>query len=143
MSIYVEVSAVIDRPVEDVFRIHATEHVTNHPRWDPDVELQQITEGPMGVGTMIKRVNSRSGFPEEGTMEVIEFKPNNLMSMIIKDGPVEMKGTSVYEENGPDQTILTHKIEFFGLDESVDKSTLTNLMEQAIQNHKQYIESEP
>ncbi len=143
MSIYVEVSAVIDRPVEDVFRIHATEHVRNHPRWDPDMELEQITDGPIGVGTMIKRVNSRSGDPVEGTMEVIEFKPNNSMSMIIKDGPVEMKGTSVYEEKGPDQSVLTHKIEFFGLDESVDKSTLINLMEHAIQNHKRFIESQP
>ncbi len=143
MSIYVEVSVVIDRPVEDVFRIHATEHVRNHPRWDPDMELEPITQGPMGVGTVIKRVNSRSGVPVEGTMEVTGFEPNNSMSMIIKDGPVEMKGTSVYEKKGPDQTVLTHKIEFFGLDESVEESDLIKLMEYAIQNHKRFIESAP
>jgi uncharacterized protein YndB with AHSA1/START domain len=143
MSIYVEVSVVIDRPVEDVFRIHATEHVRNHPRWDPDMELEQITQGPMGVGTVIKRVNSRSGVPVEGTMEVTGFEPNNSMSMIIKDGPVEMKGASIYEKKGPDQTVLTHKIEFFGLDESVEKSDLIKLMEYAIQNHKRFIDSEP
>ena len=143
MSIYVEVSVVIDRSVEDVFRIHATEHVRNHPRWDPDMELEQITQGPMGVGTVIKRVNSRSGVPVEGTMEVTGFEPNNSMSMIIKDGPVEMKGASIYEKKGPDQTVLTHKIEFFGLDESVEKSDLIKLMEYAIQNHKRFIDSEP
>jgi hypothetical protein len=60
MSISVEVSEVIERPVEEVFRIHATEHVQNHPRWDPYMQLEQLTEGPLGVGTMIKRINSHS-----------------------------------------------------------------------------------
>ena len=143
MSIYVEVSAVVERPVEDVFRIHATEHVRNHPRWDPDMQLEQITDGPLGVGTMIKRINSRSGMPVEGTMEVVEFEPNKSVGMIIKDGPVEIRAFAVYEAKGPEQTILTLKTEFTGLDESVDKSTLTNQMENAVQNHKRFIESEP
>ena len=52
--------------------------------------------------------------------------------------PVE--GT--YEEKGVDRTVLTHKIEFFWLDDSADESALTNLMEYAIQNHKRFIESE-
>ncbi len=143
MTIHVEVSALIDRPVEDVFRIHAIEHVRNHPRWDPEMKLEQLTEGPMGVGTVIKRVNSRSGVPVEGSMEVTEFKPNSRLGMIIKDGPVVMKGTSVYERKGPDQTVLTHKIEFIGMDEAVDRRDLINMMEYAIQNHKRFIESEP
>lgn len=143
MSIYVEVSAVVERPVEDVFRIHATEHVRNHPRWDPYMQLEQITDGPLGVGTMIKRINSRSGMPVEGTMEVVEFEPNKSIGMIIKDGPVEIRAFAVYEAKGPEQTILTLKTEFTGLDESVDKSTLTNQMENAVQNHKRFIESEP
>ncbi len=143
MSIYVEVSTVIERPVEDVFRIHATEHVRNHPRWDPNMELEQITTGPMSVGTVIKRVNTRSGVPVEGTMEVTEFEPNQSMGMIIKDGPVVMRGTSLYKQKGPGQTVLTHKIEFFGLDDSVDESALKEMMAYAIQNHKRFIESEP
>jgi hypothetical protein len=141
MSTYVEVSTIIDRPVEDVFRIHATEHVHNHPRWDPDMQLELVTDGPIGVGTMIKRINSRSGEPVEGTMEVIEFEPNKSMGMIIKDGPVEMRAFAYYEPASPDQTRYTLKTEFFGLDEPVDESNLTSLMESAIQNHKRFIES--
>lgn len=143
MSITVEVSEVIERPVEDVFRIHATEHVRNHPRWDPYMQLEQLTEGPLGVGTMIKRINSHSGVPVEGTMEVVEYKLNESMGMIIKDGPVEIRGFAFYEAKSPDQTILTLKTEFLGLDESVTKSALTSQMEEAIQNHKRFIESEP
>lgn len=142
MSIYVEVSAVIERPVEDVFRIHATEHVRNHPRWDPNMQLEQLTDGPLGVGTKIKRINSHSGVPVEGTMEVIEFEPNKSMGMIIKDGPVEIHGFAIYEAKGPSQTTYTLRMEFLGIDESVTKSALTSQMEDAIQNHKRFFESE-
>ena len=58
MSVYVEVSAVVDRSVEDVFRMHATEHVRNHPRWDPNMQLEQLTDGPLGVGTKGKHMSS-------------------------------------------------------------------------------------
>lgn len=143
MSISVEVSEVIERSVEEVFRIHATEHVRNHPRWDPNMQLEQITKGPLGVGTMIKRINSHSGVPVEGTMEVVEFESNKSMGMIIKDEPVEIHALAVYEAKGSNQTILTLKTEFLGLDESVTKSALTSQMEDAIQNHKRFIESQP
>ena len=61
MSLAIRVSEVIDRPVEEVFRVHALEHVKNHPRWDPHMRLEQVSDGPIGVGTIIKRVNTRSG----------------------------------------------------------------------------------
>lgn len=142
MSIYVEVSAVIEKPVAEVFRIHAAEHVENHPRWDPKMQLEQITDGPFGVGTILKRINSRSGEPVEGTMEVIEYELNESFGMIIKDGPNEMRGRTLYESKGANQTVMTHQIEFFGIDKTADKNILTNLMETAINNHKRYIEDE-
>jgi hypothetical protein len=59
----VEVSTTIDRPVGVVWRFWAVEHVRNHPRWDPDMELEQISEGLMGLGTRIRRRNVRWGTP--------------------------------------------------------------------------------
>ena len=82
MSVQLQVSQVIDRPVAKVFHFLADEHVRNHPRWDPDMELEQISEGPIGVGTMIRRRNSHSGTPVEGTMEVVEFEPNRVMGTL-------------------------------------------------------------
>jgi hypothetical protein len=143
MPIYIEVSALVERPVEDVFRIHAAEHVQNHPRWDPYIQLEQISKGPLEVGTMIKRINSHSGVPVKGTMEVIQFEPDKSLGMLIKEGHVELSSIAFYEAKGPDQTVLTLKTEFFGLDESVDENALTSQMESAVQNHKQFIESEP
>ncbi|MCD6031898.1 MAG: polyketide cyclase [Thermomicrobiales bacterium] len=76
MSVKVQASQVIDRRVAEVFHFFAVEHVRNHPRWDPFMRLEQISDGPFGVGTVIKRINSRSGTPVEGPMEVVEFEPD-------------------------------------------------------------------
>ncbi len=87
MSVRVQVSEVIDRPVAEVFHFYAHDHVRNHPRWNLDLELDQVSEGPIGIGTLIRRRNRHSGTPVEGTMEVVEFEPNRAMGVIIHDGP--------------------------------------------------------
>ena len=46
----IEVSAVIDRPVEDVFAFMSNPE--NDPQWQSDTAETKITsQGPMGVGT--------------------------------------------------------------------------------------------
>lgn len=75
----VEVTTVVDRPVATVWDWYAVHHVENHPRWDPDMEMEQISEGPIGVGTVIKRHVSRFGNTTEGTMEILEFEPEKAM----------------------------------------------------------------
>jgi hypothetical protein len=92
MSVTIRVSEVIERPVAEVFRLHALEHVRNHPRWDPHMQLEQVSDGPIGVGTIIKRVNTHSGTRVEGPMEIVEFEPSQAMGMVIHDGRLEMKG---------------------------------------------------
>lgn len=71
----IAVSTVIDRPLAGVWRWYAIEHVRNHPRWDPDMELEQISEGPIGLGTRIRRRNRHFGEPIEGEMEIVEWEP--------------------------------------------------------------------
>jgi hypothetical protein len=39
MAVKVDLSEEIERPVEVVFRWYADDHVRNHPRWDPNIEL--------------------------------------------------------------------------------------------------------
>jgi hypothetical protein len=76
-NVKVEVSQTIDRPVATVFGFYAHDHVRNHPRWDPKMELEQVTDGPIGVGTVIRRRNTHFGDPVDGTMEVTEFEENH------------------------------------------------------------------
>jgi len=142
MSVQLQVSQVIDQSVEMVFRFCAIEHVRNHPRWDPDIELEQVSEGPVGVGTIIRRRNSRSSTPVDGTMEVVEFEPNRKMGVVIHDGPVQMRGWLTFEAVGDNRTTVTSGAELPGMDESMDESFLTSRMERSVRNMKQLIESE-
>jgi len=143
MSVQLQVSYVIDRPLAKVFHFMATEHVRNHPRWDPDIELEQISDGPIGVGTMIRRRNSRSGTPVEGTMEVVEFEPNRAFGTLIHDGPVEMRGRVLFEAVSENQTKVTTIVDLPGMDEAMDTSFLNSRLERSSQNIKQLTESEP
>jgi uncharacterized protein YndB with AHSA1/START domain len=138
-----EVSQVIDRPLEKVFDFVARQHVRNHPRWDPDIELEQISEGPLGLGTMIRRRNRRSGTPVEGTMEVVEFEPDRAFATIIHDGPVEIRGRMTFEAVDQSHTRLTTFFEMHGVDESrIDRAFMMERLEHSGRLRKELIESE-
>lgn len=143
MTVQIQVSQVIDRSIDKVFSFFAREHVRNHPRWDPDIELWLDADAPLQVGTIIHRRNRRSGTPVEGTMEVVEFEPDRVFATVIHDGPVEIRGRTLFEAADEHQTQLTMNVELPGMDESMDTSFLTSRMERSIQNIKQLIESEP
>ena len=141
MPVSVQVSEVIHRPVAEVFHFYAHEHVRNHPRWDPDMQLEQVSEGPIGVGTIIHRINTHSGTPVEGTMEIVELEPNRGMGVMIHDGPSETRGRVTFKAEGQGRTALTISAEFADLDESME-SMITSLVERSARNIKQLIESE-
>ena len=141
MSLRVQVSEVIERPVSEVFHILAQEHVRNHPRWDPQMHLEQVSPGPIGVGTIIRRRHTHSGTPVEGTMEVVEFEPDRTFGTVIQDGPAEMRSRVTFQAEGPERTRLTASVEFADLDESMENS-MTSLMEGWARNIKQFVESE-
>ena len=48
MAVRIEVSQEIDRPVSVVFNFYADDHVRNHPRWNPDIELWRDSGEPIG-----------------------------------------------------------------------------------------------
>lgn len=141
MSVRVQVSRVIDRPVADVFQFYASEHVRNHPRWDPDMQLEQVSDGPIGVGTIIRRCHTHSGAPVEGTMEVVEFEPDRAFGVVIHDGPAETRGRVTFEAESQERTTLTISAEFADMDESMESWT-TNLVDRSARNIKRLIESE-
>jgi uncharacterized protein YndB with AHSA1/START domain len=142
MCVRVEVSQVIDRPVADVFRFYAVDHIRNHPRWDPDMELEQMSDGPIGVGTVIRRRNSHSGTPVEGTMEVVEYEPERAFGVVIHDVPVETRGRVTFDPEGQGRTSITISADIRGMDESTDTSLLKSLMERSARNIKDLVESE-
>lgn len=140
MAIRIEVSEQIDRPVPVVFKFFADDHVRNHPRWDPYIELSRDSDEPIGVGTIIRRRNSRSGTPVEGTMQVVEYEPNQAFGMITRDGPMEIPGRATFEDVGEGRTRLTLTAEM-PLDESM-KEPITGSVRQSLTNIKELIEKE-
>jgi hypothetical protein len=141
MTVKIQVAQVIARPQAEVFQFYARDHVHNHSRWDPDMELEQESDGPIGVGTVIRRRNSHSGTPVEGTMEVVEFEPNRAMSVVIHDGPSEVRGRATMEAASHDRTILRINVEIPDMDESADTSLLTSMIERSARKIKELIES--
>lgn len=141
MSRTIQVSKGIDRPAAEVFRFCAREHVRNHPRWDPDMHLEQVSPGPIGVGTIIRRRVTRSGNPVEGTMEIVEFEPNRAFRAVIRDGRTETRGGMTFEAESPERTKLTLHAEFVDMDESLE-GRITGLMERSARNIKHLLESD-
>ena len=142
MPAQIKVSQVIDRPVSTVFHFVAVQHVRNHPRWDPDIELWLDSDTPIAVGTIIHRRNRRSGTPVEGTMEVVEFEPNHTMGTVIRDGPAEMHARMTFEPENERQTRITTIIDIPSMDASMDTSFIISRLERSGRNRKQLIESE-
>jgi hypothetical protein len=142
MGAQIQVSQVVDRPLDKVFHFCADEHVRNHPRWDPDIELWMEPDEPIRVGVIIHRRNRRSGTPVEGTMEVVEYEPNRALGMVIHDGPVVMNGRIIFEALSENQTTITTFFEIPGMDESMDKSFLYSRLERSQRIRKQLIEAE-
>lgn len=141
MAVRVELSEEIDRSVDVVFKWYADDHVRNHPRWDPYMELWLDSEAPIGVGTIIRRRNSRSGKPVEGTMEVTEYERNQILGMLTHDGPMEIRGRATFESVEPELTKLTLNIDIAGLDESM-ATPMTEAIRGSLRKIKELIEVE-
>jgi hypothetical protein len=140
MAVRMEVSQEIDRPVPVVCKFYAKDHVRNHPRWDPDIELWRDSDEPIGLGTIIQRRNSRSGTPVEGTMEVVEYEPNQAFGVVILDGPMEIRGRTTFEEVSKGRTRLTVMAEM-PIDKSM-KERISGLMQRSVRNIKEFVEAE-
>ena len=140
MAVRIEVSEEIDRPVPIVFTFFADDHVRNHPRWDPAIELWRTSDEPIGVGTIIQRRNSRSGTPVEGTMEVVEYEPNRAFGVFTRDGSMEIHGRATFEEVREGRTRLTISA-YMPIDESM-KDRMTGLVQGSLRTIKELIEAE-
>ena len=137
----IEASAAIERPVPVVWEFYAVNHVENHPRWDPSIELEATSDAPMGVGTVIHRRVTRFEKVTEGTMEVIEFDAETAMRVRTQDGPMAIAGWALFEAVAEGETKLTLGGEIPGIDDSVAEQT-RSMMERSATNIKTLIESE-
>ncbi len=137
-----EVSQTIDRPVSTVFQFYAHDHVRNHPRWDRMMELQQLTDGPIRVGTIIRRRNTHFGHPVEGTMEVVEFEENHAFGVRIRDGETETLGRMVCEPLGADRTRIVISVDMPWMTDTAASERLKVMIQGTADNIRPLIEAE-
>lgn len=137
----IEASTVIDRPVAVVWDFYAVHQIENHPRWDPSLELEATSDGPIGVGTVIKRRATRFGTATEGTMEVTEYEPEKVMRVETHDGPMTVHGFARFEALGDHQTRLTIGGDFLDLDDAI-AGQLGPMIERSVATIKSFIETE-
>src|SRR3954462_6230807 len=65
-------SAVIDRPIDEVFAFLADG--TNDPKFSPRVqEIRKTTDGPTGVGTVYESTVKDAGMKSKRTFEITQF----------------------------------------------------------------------
>ena len=135
-------SREIERPPEKVWQFVVVHHVRNHPHWDPRMSLEQVTDGPIGLGTRIRRRHTRTGAPIEGTMEVVDFDPPHAFGVLIRDetpeGSLEVRSRMTLGARGAGRTRLTIEVQLPGPAASMDPS----MLEDSLGRMKELIESE-
>jgi hypothetical protein len=135
-----EHSGIVDRPVSTVWDFVAVHHVENHPRWDPDVELQATSAEPLGPGSVIRRRTHRLGRTTEGTTEIVEFDRERRIEVVTLEGDAEFTGWIEVVAEGPERTRIT-----LGGDMPVDESMaeqILPLMRRSVDTIRDLIEAE-
>jgi hypothetical protein len=137
----ITVSTTIARPIAEVRRWYAVDHVRNHPRWDPEMELEQLSPGPIGLGTRIRRRNRHFDVPIDGEMEIIEWEPEHVMGAQIHDANLDIAGRVTFESLGEATTRLTIEADFPGMDEG-KAQVMRPGMERTARNVRSLMESD-
>lgn len=111
----VEVRVRIGRAVEDVYA-YAT-RVDTMPEWRGDVsEAEQLTDGPLGVGTRIRAGGKALGRPIGFVIEVTELEPGARFGYRPVSGPLRTHNVYTFEsEVGGTLVTLTDDIELSGI----------------------------
>ncbi len=70
-------SIVIKSSPEAVFHYIGIDLFTNYPKWSPEVvELEQLSDGTVGVGTLGRQVRTDQGRRLESKFEITVFEPS-------------------------------------------------------------------
>jgi hypothetical protein len=138
----ITVTTTVDRPVADAWRWYAVDHIRNHPRWDPEMELEQISAGPLGIGTRIRRRNRHFDHPIDGEMVIVEWEPERVMGVQIHDANLETTGRVAFQALGPASTRLTIEADFPAMDDTTAER-IRPRMERTARRIRELMESDP
>ena len=142
--IRVEMSTIIERPVEEVFAYVGDQ--TNATAWQAGVvEVRRTSDGPIGVGTTHTLVRTFMRRRMEASNEYVAYEPNERITFKITSGSARMEA-SYFFEVVDDGTRLTSRIEmdasgFMSLAEPVIAAGLKREMKAAFRALKDLLEN--
>ncbi|HVB64067.1 MAG TPA: SRPBCC family protein [Nitrolancea sp.] len=94
--VHIEGEIVIQRPVEDVFDFVADER--NEPRYNPRmVRAEQISPGPIGVGTRFQVETRTMGRPITMTIEVTAYERPRRLASTTHLSSMDIEGTLTFD----------------------------------------------
>jgi|SRR5439155_9203306 len=86
MTVRIDSTVLIDRPVEDVYALVLD--FEQIPTWDPDTQtVVKITEGPVGVGTKFQFEQDVRGKRRTSTTRITALEPNRTIDAEAQIGP--------------------------------------------------------
>ena len=111
----VTVRVRIQRAVEDVYAYATT--VDTMPEWRGDIsEAEQLTDGPIGVGTRIRAGGKVLGRPIGVVIEVTELEPGARFAYRPVAGPLRTHNVYTFESEASGTLVtLTDDIELSGI----------------------------
>lgn len=140
----IEQSATIERPVEQVWDfLHEPK---NDPIWQTSiVESQQLSEGPVGVGTRMREVRHFLGKRFEVGYELTEYEPARKSSVKVISGPIPFSGSYILEPvDRATRVTMTGELEahgFFKLAEPVFARMARRELESSLGHLKDLLEA--
>ncbi len=100
-------SALIDRPMKDVFAFVADPN--QMAQWNSAVvSLEQVTPGAVGVGTKFKSVGEALGRRIEGELQVTAYEPHTKCGFQLNAGPMQLSLTITFKTVGTGTKVNLH-----------------------------------
>lgn len=140
----IEESVDIKRPVDNVFAY--TTDVKSWPKWQPFPEAEQMSQGPMGVGTTTKGTIRLMGLTMKWTAKVTEYEPNRKFGKDIVSGSITFEQHNTYDPiEGGTKFTLVYDMKAGGLMKlfsSVVASSMRKALKKAFSNLKGILEAQ-
>lgn len=108
VNIEMHAAIVIDRPVDEVFRFVAVDHLANHRRWDPNVtDATAVGGGPLHLGSQFDLTRRTLGRTERLRFEVVEWQADRLIAIETRTPDLDLRLASDFTAIGAEAARMT------------------------------------
>lgn len=141
-------STLVECSTKDLFKYLGEDLFQNYPKWSPEVqELEQLTPGPVQLGTLGRQVRLDLGRRSESRFKIFTYEPGVRLALVGASDPFrctyELQDTHLEKS-----TKLTFSFELLELlfvmrpFEGLVRAAIKDGAERTVQNIKRLVETE-